>query len=315
MNQSSSTLKSKKDSMRTVDLFCGCGGMSLGFQEAGFELVAAFDSWRPALEVYRSNFEHPGILADLSDPTFDHEIAAYRPDVIVGGPPCQDFSSAGPNRPASKRAGMLDRFVQIVSCSRPQYFVIENVPRSRLRPVFRRCESKLHDLGYGLTLRILDASRCGVPQTRERLFLIGGLDVPDDFLGNRLDDHLSQKSMTLRDYFGSSLGTEFYFRVPTNYQRRGVFSIDEPSVTIRGVDRPIPKGYPGHPDDSAPIGPGVRAFTVLERSYIQTFPRSFRFSGTKSDLNMMIGNAVPVNLAKYVATGLMSYAATTLCHS
>ena len=85
-----------------------------------------------------------------------------------------------------------------------------------------------------------------------------------------------------------------------------MFSIDEPSMTIRAVDRPIPPGYKGNPKDSAPLNE-VRCLTPKERSYIQTFPKSFDFFGGKSDVNTMIGNAVPVNLAKYVASALGCY--------
>ena len=87
----------------------------------------------------------------------------------------------------------------------------------------------------------------------------------------------------------------------------GVFSIYEPCQTIRGVDRPIPKGYKGHPSDPVEIGPKVRALTILERSYVQTFPKSFKFDGNKGDLNLMIGNAVPVKLAEYVAVAIKKY--------
>src|SRR5699024_3402218 len=117
---------------------------------------------------------------------------------------------------------------------------------------------------------------------------------------------LSSKPMTIRDYLGSSLGIDHYFRVPTNYSRRGVFSIDEPSMTIRGVDRPIPPGYKGNSKDSAPVA-DVRPLTPVERSYIQTFPRDFKVVGGKSDVNQMIGNAVPVNLAKYVGVALHDF--------
>ena len=79
-------------------------------------------------------------------------------------------------------------------------------------------------------------------------------------------------------------------------------------MTIRGVDRPIPKGYKGNPNDSAPVSE-VRILTPKERSYIQTFPKSFDFFGSKSDINQMIGNAVPVNLAKYVGSILMKHIA------
>ena len=77
-------------------------------------------------------------------------------------------------------------------------------------------------------------------------------------------------------------------------------------MTIRAVDRPIPSGYKGHPNDPVPVSE-VRCLTPKERSYIQTFPENFVFIGGKSDMNSMIGNAVPVNLAKYVGKALMRY--------
>ena len=82
--------------MRVVDLFCGCGGLSLGFEKAGFNVVAAFDKWDAALHVYNTNFDHPAKSLDLTDVCHCVEtIRALSPDMIIGGPPCQDFSSAG----------------------------------------------------------------------------------------------------------------------------------------------------------------------------------------------------------------------------
>ena len=72
--------------------------------------------------------------------------------------------------------------------------------------------------------------------------------------------------MTLRVYFGAALHIEFYYRHPRNYCRRAVYSIDEPAPTMRGVNRPVPKGYPGHPNDACPVDENVRALTTLERS-------------------------------------------------
>lgn len=110
--------------------------------------------------------------------------------------------------------------------------------------------------------------------------------------------------MTLRDYFGNKLGFEHYYRHPRSYKRRGVFSIDEPSPTIRGVNRPVPDGYPGHAGDTAPVASGVRPLTTKERSLVQTFPESFELVGTKTDLEQIIGNAVPVKLAEFVANAV-----------
>lgn len=82
--------------IQCVDLFCGCGGMSLGFEAAGFNVVAGIDNWKAAIRVYEKNFTHPIIERDLMDVEEAAElIAGYTPDLIIGGPPCQDFSTAG----------------------------------------------------------------------------------------------------------------------------------------------------------------------------------------------------------------------------
>ena len=86
-----------------------------------------------------------------------------------------------------------------------------------------------------------------------------------------------------------------------------MFSVDEPSPTVRGVNRPIPKTYKHHPGDSALVSSNVRPLTTLERSYLQTFPDNFLFEGSKTDLEQLIGNAVPVKLAEYVAYCLAQY--------
>ena len=113
--------------------------------------------------------------------------------------------------------------------------------------------------------------------------------------------------MSVRDYLGDSLDITHYYRHPRNYSRRAVFSIDEPSPTVRGVNRPIPKTYKMHPKDTAPISESVRPLTTLERSYLQTFPKGFHFAGSKTDLEQMIGNAVPVKQAEYIARCISSY--------
>ena len=100
--------------MRCVDLFAGCGGLSLGFQNAGFDIVAAYDRWEAAVNIYRENFDHPIFEADLyKDETLD-DIAGYKPDIIIGGPPCQDFSIAGA-RNRGERANLTVRYAKIIA--------------------------------------------------------------------------------------------------------------------------------------------------------------------------------------------------------
>lgn len=296
-----------ENKLRVVDLFCGCGGMSLGFEKAGFNVVASFDNWDPAINVYKANFEHPVFKLDLSDVKNSvKEISKFKPDLIIGGPPCQDFSTAGHQDESRGRAILSVCFSEIVCKIKPLFFVMENVAAIRNTKSFNTVIENFRNTGYGLTIKILDAAYCGVPQTRKRMFVIGGMKSIDDFLNDELDNNLSKKPMSIYDYLGDSLGIEYYFRVPTNYNRRAVYSIYEPSMTIRGVDRPIPSGYKGHHLDSAPVSMS-RPLTPKERSLIQTFPQNFVFLGGKSDMNTMIGNAVPVNLAKFVGDALIRY--------
>ena len=286
--------------MRVVDVFSGCGGMSLGFEKAGYEVVAAFDNWEKAGSVYEHNFQHPFYLQDLEklDEYLD-TIRKYNPDMIIGGPPCQDFSPAGLRDESRGRAGMTSVFAEIVEQIKPEWFVMENVPNLQKSKVWPSVKESFTRSGYGLTVRVLNAALCGVPQNRKRVFVIGHLGGADNELGNIIDESLAKTPMTLRDYFGDSLGIKHYFRMPTSYKRRAVFSIDEPSPTIRGVHRPIPPGYKKHPNDTA--GPEtVRPLTSLERAQVQTFPPEFTFFGSNTAINQMVGNAVPVNLARFV---------------
>lgn len=296
--------------MRTLDLFAGCGGMSLGFQQAGFDIVAAFDHWQPAIEVYRRNFSHPIYCHDLAINQPNDLIRSYQPEVIIGGPPCQDFSSAGKRDEALGRADLTLNFAELVVNLKPLWFVMENVDLARHSQRYRQAMQLFREHNYGLTLRVLNAAYYGVPQNRKRCFLIGRLDTFDDALGCYLDKKLTTHPMTVRQYCRQtnwSLDVEHFYRHPRSYQRRGIFSIDEPSPTVRGVNRPIPKTYRRHKNDTVSPTDKVRPLTTLERSYIQTFPADFIFTGSKTDIEQMIGNAVPVKLAKFVATCLKQY--------
>ena len=294
--------------MRVIDLFAGCGGMSLGFENAGFNVIAAFDNWDAAIKIYESNFSHPIYKKDLSRDDIIPQISEMHPDVIMGGPPCQDYSIAG-KRELGKRANLTIRFGEIVIAAKPMWVVFENVYNIERFSTVTVLKQMLKEAGYGITTRVLDASRCGVPQKRQRFFLIGKLGADDGFLDEVLVSNLSNKQMTVRDYLGDTLNTEFYYMHPRSYNRRAVFSVDEPSATIRGINRPIPDNYKRHYADKADISDGVRALTTRERGYIQTFPDTFDFPGAKTDVELAIGNAVPPALAKYVAKCIQQYPA------
>ncbi|MGZ0802648.1 DNA cytosine methyltransferase [Kluyvera ascorbata] len=293
--------------MKVADLFCGCGGLSLGAQKAGMEVAVAYDNWEPAIAVYNDNFTHKAQKEDISDvEKISRIISGLSCDGVIGGPPCQDFSSAG-HRKEGERANLTKAFSLIISNVKSQFFIMENVARTMKSNTFKDARNVFKEAGYGITEVVLDASLCGVPQARKRFFCVGILGGQDDALSELINSRLADKKMTVRDYFGESLGVEHYYRHPRNYNRRAIYSIDEPSATIRGVNRPVPTGYKGHPNDSSELSPSIRELTTKERSMIQTFPEEFIWTGSKTNVEQMIGNAVPVNLAAFISQCVYDY--------
>jgi DNA (cytosine-5)-methyltransferase 1 len=306
-----------KKPITAVDLFCGCGGLSLGLSQAGIKVSASFDFWEPALNVYRHNIkDHEALKLDLSDSNKASKvIRPYRPDIIVGGPPCQDFSQAG-NRKEGTRASLTESFAEIVLAVKPIAFVMENVDRAEKSRSFSAAKTLLSEGGYILAHCVLDASRCGAPQRRKRMFCVGlnkseyPKMTPERIL-TELNANLSDEPLSVKEYFKKNKltkhlgGVKYYYRHPRNYSRRGIFSIDEPSATIRGVNRPVPAGYNGLIDPPGISPKDVKPLSTKVRAMIQTFPESFEFNMPKTSAEQMIGNAVPVALARHVALAVM----------
>lgn len=306
---------------QVIDLFSGCGGLSLGFSSAGFEVLRGFDSWEPAVQTYNANFDHSSEMLDLSD--FDLTIDRLKQfkvsdsfPAIIGGPPCQDFSTAG-KRVENENADLTRLFAEYICELRPPFFVMENVPNAKNFRVYKSALSQMREQGYHIFTRTFDASMIGAPQKRKRLFAIGALkeDISDRiqqeifqteaFLGDSFRD----EPMTVGRWFGVGNIPKFYYRHPWSYDRRGIFRSSEPSPTIRGVNRPKPPSYEWHEKELRLEGfeevladpSAVRALTSDERKQIQTFPANFELSGPRTVQEQMIGNAVPVMLAYFVA--------------
>lgn len=294
--------------MQAVDLFSGCGGLSLGLVNSGIDVVGAFENWQPAIDVYQKNFNHKVANIDLRNVEEAVDaISKLKPDLIAGGPPCQDFSSAGKRDENLGRADLTISYAKIVVGVKPSWFIMENVERATKSNAYKEAKKILAE-NYGLTEIVLDASFCGVPQKRKRLFLIGKQGEKHGFLEAPILAGLSKKGLTIKEYLGNKIDTNFYYRHARSYARRGIFGIDEPSPTIRGVNRPIPPNYKLHSGDATTDISIVRPLSAKERALIQTFPDDFRWEGTnKSTLEQIIGNAVPVKLAEYVGKHIKSY--------
>ena len=187
---------------------------------------------------------------------------------------------------------------------------MENVDRAQQSQAYSQARGIFQKAGYGLTEVLLNAVNFGVPQNRRRFFCIGLLGATDGFLTEDLLLRKREYPTTVGEHFkavGHKTDIRHYYRHPRNYSRRAVFSFDEPAPTIRGVNRPVPPNYPGHAGDTHKVS-GVRQLTSKERSLLQTFPVDFILpDSSKTTVELMIGNAVPVKLAEAVARIIRAY--------
>lgn len=174
-----------------IDLFCGCGGLSKGFEEAGYKVLVGVDVEQSALNTFEKNHDGAiGINLDLSVPeSFDiinQTIGTKKVDVIIGGPPCQGFSLTGPRNFDDKRNKLYLAMIETVKRFHPQAFLIENVPgmanlyKGEVKDeIIRRFTA----MGYNVSCKIVCAADYGVPQIRKRLVFVGlrGTDVSFEF--------------------------------------------------------------------------------------------------------------------------------------
>ena len=168
--------------LNVIDLFCGCGGFSKGFEEAGFNIRFGIDLWNDAIATYKKNFPEAVVLnEDIQKVSGQHildmcNMAADEVDVIIGGPPCQGFSVSGKRIIDDERNQLYKSFVELVAEIKPKIFVMENVPglvRLFNGQVGEQVVEDFTNIGYTVKQRILSAENFGVPQQRRRVFFVG----------------------------------------------------------------------------------------------------------------------------------------------
>jgi DNA (cytosine-5)-methyltransferase 1 len=167
-----------KNKLQLLSLFSGCGGLDLGFYNAGFEISAAIDNWEDALKTHSKNFPNTDIInCDLGN--LDLSILKKyknKIDVVVGGPPCQGFSISGKRDAKDPRNKLYEGFLEAVEYLNPKAFVMENVPNLVSIDKGKIKEKIIKDfenLNYVVVYKVLLASDFGVPQNRKRVFIVG----------------------------------------------------------------------------------------------------------------------------------------------
>jgi len=173
----------KKNTIKVVGLFSGCGGLDLGFKHAGYNIIWANDILKDACETYKLNIGNHIVNEDITKINLETIPSA---DVIVGGPPCQGFSGIGKRDPNDDRSALVYSYLNVVDKIQPKIFLFENVTgiksskASDGSKVIDNLKKAFEDIGYYINIHTLNAADYGVPQKRKRVFIIGnklGADI------------------------------------------------------------------------------------------------------------------------------------------
>jgi len=323
-----------------VDLFSGAGGLLRGFLDAGYSPIFSVEMWEPAVETHKKNY--PNIpLKNRDIRTIDNkELREYagKVDVIVGGPPCQGFSTIGKRLVKDPRNELVFEFIRFVDKIRPKAFLMENV-RGLLSAdggvIKQAIETEFNDIGYDIKSAVICAADYGVPQIRNRIFFIGyrnELRITPDFpVPTQEKTNYATVGKAINDLLGKE--NEVANHVPMRHNKivegrikcipegEGIpknglpedFSkgsrSDYANNTIKNFShvyrrlsrqRPATTMVPGH--NAFPLHPVAdRSLTVREAARIQTFPDDVVFCGTRQNQCIQVGNAVPVLLANVLA--------------
>jgi DNA (cytosine-5)-methyltransferase 1 len=321
-------------------LFTGGGGLDIGFKEAGFVLIGASDVWRESERTMNLNFpDIPFICQDVTTLTAEQILQStkgVKPDVIIGGPPCQGFSVMGDKNSADPRNSLFEAYVRIVDDLQPKAFVFENV--KGIKTMFKGRYLKMvansfSRIGYDIYIKVLNSKDFGVAQKRERVIIVGTrlekefkfppgsnesignlrvfLNVQDaigDLVdkGDEVPNHqpLNHGEIVLKRYALIPEGGKLPppEELPKEIRRKSFGN------TYTRLDRKTvaPTMVPGN--NAFPVHPTLdRSLTPREAARIQSFPDDHIFTGARKDQCKLVGNAVPPLMAAHLADELKQH--------
>ncbi len=306
-----------------VSLFCGAGGLDIGFERAGFKTIWANDFDKDACKTHMNWSKAEIVCGDISKVDV---LTIPDSDIILGGFPCQGFSLSGPRKIDDSRNSLYKYYVNIVKNKRPKAFIGENVKGLLTMgngEIIDAIINEFSECGYNVFYKLLNAKNYGVPQDRERVIICGfrkdlGIDtfeypVPRNYIVTLREALKNIPQPTDEEVCQAPYSSRYMSR---NRKRNW----DDVSYTVPAMAKQVTL-YPGSPDmikldkDLWEFGKeGVtRRLSWREAAAVQTFPAELDFYGDLISKYKQIGNAVPVKLAEIIATHVYAVLANVSC--
>jgi len=323
-----------------LSLFSGAGGFDLGFDEENFEIICASDIWLESKDTFKKNFPHiPFILEDIRSLSIKKILKATKnrkPEIIIGGPPCQGFSVMGDKNSADPRNNLFENYVRLVKELNPKCFVFENVKGLKTMFNGRYLTSVINQFtsaGYNVYFKTLNSKDFGVAQSRERV-IIFGTKLDNNFEFPKFNKKTIGKLKAYKNCGDALKDLELKGEEISNHikLRHSDIVISRYKLIKPGLKLPPPNKLSKEirrknfgntyvrldPSTFAPtMVPGNNAFpihpklhhslTPREAARIQSFPDSHFFSGSRKEQCKLVGNAVPPLMAAVIAVNVKKH--------
>lgn len=313
--------------LKVASLFCGCGGSDLGllggfnflgnhYPRLGFDIVYAVDFDKYAVDTYNANFMHPAVCADVSDIDF-HTLPEV--DVLIGGFPCQSFSTVNPTKDTNDdRANLYKQIVRFLKEKKPKFFICENVKgliTLQKGAIINKIVTEFESVGYTVSYKLMKAVEFGIPQRRERVFIIGVRDdlnctyhypKPVNTIENAVPLNSVIESLRINEqkYYFSERAVQGMKNAKNNMKRGLWQDLNGPCLTITSH---LAKTSINSRDPLLLVDPEkelYRRFTPREAARIQSFPENFVLNSSESKSYKQIGNAIPPVLMWHICKAL-----------
>lgn len=298
--------------MRVASLFCGCGGLDMGFVKAGYDIVWANDFDKYAVQTYNLNFAHQAVYGDINKIDLN-DIPQH--DVLIGGFPCQPFSMMGKEQGFSDHRGTLFfRVTEIIKNQRkrrhqPRIIVLENVRNLMTHDkgrTFKRINKELEELGYHVFPAKLNSADYGVPQTRNRVFLVCFMDDTKYIFPKPEKNEKKLQDILEQDVDDKYFLSERILRTIMSNGTGGYYAKSEIDLPIaRPLTATMAKMHRACQDNYVTQEKGVRRLTPRECARLQGFPETFKIEVSDAQAYKQFGNAVTVNVSYAIAKSIL----------